>query len=138
MTVLLIILLVAVTYYSSTLYRTLRKERRKHLEELADRYVELRKARADAVKKSKSVINGKVLETVSPYLPNFPVEADDINFLGNPIDFVLFKDTAEEQKCSIHFVEVKTGTSRLSKKQKNIKKAIQEGRIKWHEYKIKN
>ena len=53
-----------------------------------------------------------------------------------PIDYVAFCDTRSKTKCSIHFVEVKSGSSFLMSKQKNIKKAIQEGRVFWHEVSV--
>ena len=49
------------------------------------------------------------------------------------IDYVGFTDTESAKKCKVHFVEVKSGVSFLSTKQKNIKKAIEEGRVVFHE-----
>jgi predicted Holliday junction resolvase-like endonuclease len=66
-------------------------------------------------------------------MPGFPVPPEDCTFLGMPIDYVAFKDTGSKTKCSVHFVEVKSGSAFLMGKQKNIKKAIEEGRVHWHE-----
>ena len=50
-----------------------------------------------------------------------------------PIDYVGFTDTESKTKCNVHFIEVKSGVSSLSAKQRNIKKAIEEGRVVFHE-----
>lgn len=41
-----------------------------------------------------------------------------------------------KKKCAIHFVEVKSGQSNLNNRQKNIKNAILEGKVHWHEYNV--
>jgi len=53
-----------------------------------------------------------------------------------PIDYVAFSNTGSNTKCSVHFVEVKSGSAFLMGKQKNIKKAIEEGRVHWHEISV--
>ena len=55
-------------------------------------------------------------------MSDFPVPPEDCTFLGMPIDYVAFKDTGSKTKCSVHFVEVKSGSAFLMGKQKNIKK----------------
>tara|TARA_R100001591_G_scaffold80043_1_gene87227 strand:- start:87 stop:500 length:414 start_codon:yes stop_codon:yes gene_type:complete len=90
----------------------------------------------DAKKRSGAVQWGKTIEHFVPFRENFPVPAEDCTFLGMPIDYVAFSDTKSKTKCSIHFIEVKSGTSFLMSKQKNIKKAIQEGRVFWHEVSV--
>ena len=87
----------------------------------------------EAKKRSGAVQWGKTIEHFVPFMDKFPVPAEDCTFLGMPIDYVAFCDTRSKTKCSVHFVEVKSGSSFLMGKQKNIKKAIQEGRVHWHE-----
>ena len=89
--------------------------------------------RRDAKKRSGAVQWGKTIEHFVPFMSDFPVPAEDVTFLGMPIDYVGFSDTGSKTKCSVHFVEVKSGNSFLMGKQKNIKKAIEEGRVYWHE-----
>ena len=69
-------------------------------------------------------------------MEEFPIPAEDVVFLGMPIDYVGFTNTGSKTKCEVHFVEVKSGSSFLMGKQKNIKKAIQEGRVYWHEVSV--
>jgi predicted Holliday junction resolvase-like endonuclease len=76
---------------------------------------------------------GKTIEHFVPFMSDFPIPAEDVTFLGMPIDYVGFSNTESKTKCSVHFVEVKSGNSFLMGKQKNIKKAIEEGRVFWHE-----
>ena len=89
--------------------------------------------RRDAKKRSGAVQWGKTIEHFVPFMSDFPVPPEDCTFLGMPIDYVAFKDTGSKTKCSVHFVEVKSGSAFLMGKQKNIKKAIEEGRVYWHE-----
>jgi predicted Holliday junction resolvase-like endonuclease len=90
----------------------------------------------DAKKRSGAVQWGKTIEHFVPFTSKFPVPAEDCTFLGMPIDYVAFSDTRSKTKCSVHFVEVKSGNSFLMGKQKNIKKAIEEGRVYWHEVSV--
>jgi predicted Holliday junction resolvase-like endonuclease len=69
-------------------------------------------------------------------MSDFPVPAEDVTFLGMPIDYVGFTDTGSKTKCAVHFVEVKSGSSFLMSKQKNIRNAILEGRVHWHEISV--
>jgi len=87
----------------------------------------------DAKKRSGAVQWGKTIEHFVPFMSNFPVPVEDCTFLGMPIDYVAFTDTGSKTKCAVHIIEVKSGSSFLMSKQKNIKKAIEEGRVHWHE-----
>lgn len=94
---------------------------------------ERKKISADAKKRSGAVRWGKSIENFVPFMTDFPIPAEDVNFLGMPIDFIGFTDTDKPEKCRVHFIEVKSGKAFLSNKQINIKKAIEEGRVDWHE-----
>ena len=87
----------------------------------------------DAKKRSGAVQWGKTIEHFVPFMTDFPVPAEDCTFLGMPIDYVAFTDTNSKTKCAVHVIEVKSGSSFLMSKQRNIKKAIEEGRVHWHE-----
>ena len=94
-----------------------------------------RKLRSDAIKRSKAVIGGQVVEQLAPYLPAFPGNPADAKFLGKPVDFVSFSGLSENDTVDeILFIEVKTGKSELSKREKEIKKAVKEGRVRYVEY----
>ena len=94
---------------------------------------EVAKARKDSKFRSSAVSWGKSIEHFVPFMTKFPLPPEDVVFLGMPIDYVGFTDTESAKKCKVHFIEVKSGVSFLSTKQKNIKKAIEEGRVVFHE-----
>ena len=90
----------------------------------------------DAKKRSGAVQWGKTIEHFVPFMTDFPIPAEDCTFLGMPIDYVGFTETNSKTKCAVHIIEVKSGSSFLMSKQKNIKKAIEEGRVHWHEISV--
>jgi len=94
---------------------------------------EVTKARKDAKKRSAAVQWGKSIEHFVPFMSDFPVPAEDVTFLGMPIDYVGFTDTSSKTKCAVHFVEVKSGQAGMMSKQRNIRNAILDGRVHWHE-----
>jgi len=111
----------------------LEKLKEQHEEELRR---EITKARKEGKQRSAAVQWGKTIEHFVPFMEEFPIPAEDVVFLGMPIDYVGFTNTGSKTKCEVHFVEVKSGSSFLMGKQKNIKKAIQEGRVHWHEVSV--
>lgn len=98
--------------------------------------------RRDAVKRSRSVLLGQLGEQVSPFLPDFPCSPEDARFIGKPVDFIAFSGMSDSEDGEsgeikeVLFIEVKTGKSALSKREKEIKKAVSEGRIRYIEYRI--
>ncbi len=93
--------------------------------------------RKDAVKRSKAVINGQVAEQIAPFLPDFPANPSDARFIGKPVDFIVFSGLSENEKIDeILFVEVKTGKSLLSEREKEVKKAIEQRKVRYVEYRI--
>ena len=96
-----------------------------------------KKLRKDAVKRSKAVINGQIAEQIAPFLPDFPANPSDARFIGKPVDFIVFSGLSENEKIDeILFVEVKTGKSLLSEREKEVKKAIEKGNVRYVEYRI--
>ena len=90
----------------------------------------------DAKKRSGADQWGKTIEHFVPFMTDFPVPAEDCTFLGMPIDYIAFTDTKSKTNCAVHIIEVKSGSSFLMSKQRNIKKAIEEGRVHWHEISV--
>lgn len=100
--------------------------------------VSLRKAIAD---QQRAGIKGKVSETFAPFLKGFPFKSSECKFLGDPIDYVVFEGLDERDIKGVHFVEVKQGTSRLSKHQKQIKDLIDQldsDDVTFTEFRFKN
>jgi predicted Holliday junction resolvase-like endonuclease len=94
---------------------------------------EIKLARQDSRKRSVRSVLGKIAEFLIPfsaYLEQY--NPKDMRFIGSPIDFIIFDGIEEEREdVKIIFVEVKTGTSALTKRQKAIRKAIDEKNIGW-------
>lgn len=94
------------------------------------------KERKDAVKKSREVLEGKFSEHLSPILPDFPVEPSEANFLGAPIDFIGFSGKSKGKIEEIVLIEVKSSNSKLTKREKEIKEAIENKRVRFEEYRV--
>ena len=85
---------------------------------------EEKKIREDAYQRSRAVSFGKTIEHYVPFMKEFPVEPKDVQFFGKPIDYIAFANRGSKKKCSVHFIEVKSGNSNLNGHQKNIKTII--------------
>jgi predicted Holliday junction resolvase-like endonuclease len=82
-------------------------------------------------KKSSEVRTGKITEQISPFLADYPLEPKTARFIGDPIDFVHFDDE------KVTFVEVKSGKSQLSKKQRQIRDMIKDGKVDFVIYRVR-
>jgi predicted Holliday junction resolvase-like endonuclease len=91
--------------------------------------------RKDAVEKSKSVIRGQTAEHFAPFMMDSDLDPKDFRFFAAPIDFVVFDGMAKVREGvaqdieQIIFLDVKTGSSSLSKVQQAIKRAVDAGRV---------
>ena len=92
--------------------------------------------RKDAVIKSRAVLGGQFSEQLAPYLPDFPFVPTECRFLGKPVDFLVFKGMDEKKIDEVVFVEVKSGNSKLSSSEKNLKETIEKKRVRWEEYRV--
>lgn len=95
-----------------------------------------REIRQDAIDKSQSVTMGKMTEHMVPYLPGFRFNPADARFIGSPIDFVVFDGLGDGEVRKIVFVEIKTGASSLSTRERNVRNAVQDRNIEWLEIKV--
>jgi predicted Holliday junction resolvase-like endonuclease len=87
--------------------------------------------RKDAASKSQSTLIGKITEHFIPYLPDFPYNPQDARFLGAPIDFIVFDGMSEGELKEIVLVEVKTNKGSLSKRERQLRDAVNGGKVKW-------
>lgn len=93
--------------------------------------------RKDAAKRSVAVRKGQMVEQMAPYLPEFPCNPADARFIGKPFDFIAFPGLDEKNTIDeILLIEVKTGNSALSGREKEVEKAVKEGRVKYITYRI--
>lgn len=90
-----------------------------------------REIRRDAIGRSRSVLEGKFREQLAPILPEFKYNPTDARFLGSPVDFVVFAGLAENEPREVVFIEVKTGKSQLSSRERKIKKLVDGGKVRY-------
>lgn len=99
-------------------------------------YTELNWTKAELAKvinqkKSSEVRTGQIAEQLAPFLDRFPYDPKKAHFIGQPIDFVVFDEEG------VHFVEVKSGESKLTTVQRSIKEDIEEKRVSFEIFRIK-
>ena len=87
--------------------------------------------REDALRRQRAAVGGKLLEKLAPYLPEFPYDPTDLRFLGDPVDFVLFRGHSQRRVEEIIFIEIKSGKSRIKGAQPQIQEAVEAGRVRW-------
>ncbi len=92
--------------------------------------------RQDAINRSQSVILGKVTEHLIPFHQNFPFNPKEARFVGSPIDMIVFEGIDNEDIVNIYIIEIKTGGSSLSKRQRLIRDAVEKGRVFWRELNV--
>ena len=83
-------------------------------------------------KKSSEVMIGLITEKLAPFLDDFNHNPEDLQFMGNPIDYVHFN----RETGDVTFIEVKSGNSKLSKVQRLIRNAVNEGRVAFNEFRV--
>ena len=93
-----------------------------------DKEEEIRK---DSVERSKAVTLGKVAEHLAPFFPGFEFNPRDAKFLGSPVDFVVFDGLTDGEVKNVVFIEVKTGSSNLSTRERKVRDAIEAGNVRW-------
>jgi predicted Holliday junction resolvase-like endonuclease len=91
-------------------------------------------ARRDSLARSRNVVSGKVQEHLVPFFPEFlgMFNPRDARFLGSPIDFIVFSGLDDGEECrEVVLVEVKTGKSPLSKRERHVRDAVEAGRVSY-------
>lgn len=96
----------------------------------------LEKEKEKALNKSRSVIKGQLVEQFAPFTQDFPCNSTECNFQGKPVDFIGFKGLDNSTIEEIIFIEIKSGNSQLSGVQKSVKKAIEDGNVRFEEIRI--
>ena len=124
--ILIAVVLIIIAYYVGSKIGSLKVE--KTIDE------KVKAARLDAANRSRAVLQGQFSEQLAPYMPDFPFNPSDCRFIGKPIDLLVFKGMDNKEIEEVVFVEVKTGNSKLNQQEKNLKKAIENKKVSWFEY----
>jgi predicted Holliday junction resolvase-like endonuclease/DNA-directed RNA polymerase subunit RPC12/RpoP len=107
------------------------------IEELKKLFKESEKIiRTKSVSSSRRSLVGKFIEKFVPFLNKLPYEASDMHFLGQPVDYIVFQGLHQDKIEKVIFVEVKTGNSKLTKREKSLKEAIEKKKVGWKEINI--
>lgn len=92
-------------------------------------------ARKDSVTRSRSAVSGKVHEQLAPLFPEFLSQFNprDARFIGTPLDFIVFDGLADDDGDvrRVVFVEVKTGKSALTKRERRVRDAVTARRVEY-------
>lgn len=122
--------------WESRLQEVERESQRKLMERMAelDREYAARIAQLDdSLQRSKHTLRGRLFEALAPMLPDFPARHPQaIAFIGGafPADYLIL-DEEEDGQWMVKFVEVKQGRSSLSERERRLRNAIQEGRVRF-------
>ncbi|MCA1810720.1 MAG: hypothetical protein LC623_01760 [Halobacteriales archaeon] len=84
-----------------------------------------------SAKQSQSTRYGQISEQFAPHLESWPWDPKGFRFIGSPVDGVQFTEEG------VVFVEIKAADGRLTPQQAAIKRQVQEGRVAWHEVRLR-
>ncbi|MFH1294372.1 MAG: Holliday junction resolvase-like protein [Candidatus Aenigmatarchaeota archaeon] len=90
--------------------------------------------RKDAIERSRVTLGGKMSEQLAPYFPDFKHDPTEVRFIGTPVDFIVFPGLSGSEPKEIVFLEVKTGQSKLTARERKIKELVEQKKIRWEEY----
>lgn len=97
---------------------------------------EIKLAQKRSTNTQRNVIKGQISEQFVPFLAGFSYSPADCQFLGKPIDYVIFHNLhqcadgeIDIDEVEIVFLEVKTGKAKLNKRQEVLKEAIVRGQV---------
>jgi len=69
-------------------------------------------------------------------MSGFPYNPKDARFFGSPVDLIVFDGMDEGCVRDVVFLEIKTGSSALNARQRQIRDAITSGRVRWRELRL--
>lgn len=81
-------------------------------------------------KKSSEVKLGQTAEVLAGFLEDFPYPDEEIKAMYQPVDLIVFKED------EIVFIEIKSGESQLSEKQRKIRDLIEEKKVRFEVHRI--
>lgn len=106
-------------------------------EELTERRLKVLEKRKKLKQRSevatRTIGLGKIIEKVAPAIKGFKYDRRDCRALFEPIDYIVFNGlTARDGWIdAIFFLDIKTGGSSLNIHQKQIRDAVESGKVVW-------
>lgn len=119
------------------LYKIIRTRAAQHAQEILAIRTEYSKHTTKNMSTQRAVIKGQLAEQFYPLTDRCVYHPSDMRFMGDFCDYIVIdgytkcKDENDNYINKIVFIEIKTGKAQLSRHQKLIRNAIQEGRITW-------
>ncbi len=95
-----------------------------------------KKIKQKSVSSSRRSLVGKFIERFVPFLSKIPYAPSDMHFLGQPIDYIVFEGLKDDDIKKVGFIEVKTGESKLNKREKSLKEVIDKKKVYWKEVRV--
>ena len=92
------------------------------------------KLRKDAIAKSVNTLLGRITEEFAPLFlaDKYGANPRDFRHLGSPVDFIVFKGLSDDNvEPEVIFVEVKSGKSGLSGRERKVRDAVRSGRVRY-------
>jgi predicted Holliday junction resolvase-like endonuclease len=119
---------------AAALYQELRSEQKERRKQLRERRKSIP---ADSEVRTTAVNIGNILERLCPALPGFRFQKNDCRSLFDPIDYLIFEGLTDKGRVSrIIFSEIKTGGSRLSARQRQIRDLVDDGEVAFDTYEL--
>jgi predicted Holliday junction resolvase-like endonuclease len=114
---------------------------KRKLEQIKEYKKELKAKRVSIPKVSevgaRAVNIGSILERLAPSMKSFQFDKNDCRSLFDPIDYVIFEGLNKGGKVKkIIFIDIKTGNSRLTPRQRNIRDLVEGKSVAWDTYGI--
>ncbi len=82
------------------------------------------------------MLKGQAAEQLAPPTQGFPYLPNDASFLGRPIYYLIINGLSDEVEVEVVFMEVKSGESRLSRRENKVRDAVVAGRVRWEELRL--
>jgi predicted Holliday junction resolvase-like endonuclease len=96
-----------------------------------------RRAHEVAEKQTIDVNLGKILEKIAPVMGGFDYSPRDCRGLFDPIDYSVFSGLSAHKKVdALIFLDVKTGGAGLNPHQRQIRSAVEAGKVEWERYSL--
>lgn len=137
--ILIVVVLALITLWAFVMVFKTRQDLRVHQATYKWTDTDVEVARRHSINQSHAVVTGKVQEHLAPLLPEFASQFNprDARFLGSPVDFVVFDGLDDGQQVTeVVLVEVKTGKSRLSAREKLVREAVEARRVRYLEMRL--
>lgn len=99
-------------------------------------FLEIKRNRTDAIKRSRNAILWEIYEKIMPFLSNFAYSPKDMVFIGKWFDYLIMDWLNEWELREIIFMEIKYWSSSLNKNEKMIRQTVGSKKVKYIELKI--